>query len=80
MKYVRKLWHSIRRNPVINAVILAALTQFFQDYVSHEIDWTHFWSYAATLAFGVMAREFTVPLSEHQSAMATIAKEAGSSN
>jgi hypothetical protein len=60
------LWVAIKRNPVINFFIAAVITQFSQDYIAGDIDWPHFSSYAATLCFGIAARLFTVPSSEHE--------------
>ena len=63
---MNRIWTSIRRNPVINAFILAALAQLSQDYIAGDIDFAHILSYLATLCFGVMARGFAVPLTEHE--------------
>lgn len=63
---MNSLWRSIKRNPVLNFFVAAAITQFSQDYIAGDIDWAHFTSYAATLAFGIAARMFVVPLRDHE--------------
>lgn len=72
MNTLRNIWISIRRNPVIVAFVTAALVQFAQDYVANDIDWAHFASYAAMLCFGIAARMFTVPASEHETTIANL--------
>lgn len=64
MKFVRRAWFVIRRNPVINAFMVAVLIQFLQDLRANAIDWPHFAGYASALLLGVMARTFTVPKAE----------------
>lgn len=66
MFQLNSLWSRVKRNPVINAFLLAIAAQFFQDLEAGAIDWQHLLGYFATLCFGVMAREFTVPEKEHR--------------
>jgi hypothetical protein len=63
---ISKLWKSIRRNPVINAFLIAVAAQIAHDFLAHEIDWTNILGYLSMVLIGVATREFTVPLSEHQ--------------
>lgn len=65
MNTLKKFWHSVKRNPVLNFFILTAIGQFTQDYLNHNIDVDHFAGYVATLLIGVIARMFTVPTNEH---------------
>ena len=66
MVALRKFWRSVKRNPVINAFIVAVLVQLLQDYRANAIDWAHFAGYFAMLCIAVAARQFTVPNDEHQ--------------
>lgn len=66
MNAVRNLWTSIKRNPVINAFILAAIGQVLNDYLNNEIGWDNLGVYISTVAIGVIARMFTVPESENR--------------
>lgn len=70
MKIFKKIWKSVKRNPVLNAFALAVATQIWQDYVLGKIDWAHFFGYLFTLILGVIARFFTVPESEHREELA----------
>lgn len=62
----RKLWKSVKRNPVLNFFVLTAIGQFSQDYITGNVDWDHFTGYVATVLIGVIARMFTVPVDEHK--------------
>lgn len=66
MKTFKKFWTGVKRNPVINAFIVAVLMQLFQDWQANTIDWPHFWGYLFTLSLSIMARSFTVPAKEHE--------------
>lgn len=63
---VKKLWNSIKRNPVINFFVLTAIGQMAQDYILGNIDWEHITGYVATVCIGVLARMFVVPVEEHE--------------
>lgn len=62
---MRTIWKSIRRNPVINAFVLALAGQVAHDYLANQIDWTNIVGYFSLVFIGVAAREFTVPENEH---------------
>ncbi len=62
----RKLWKSVKRNPVLNFFVLTAIGQFSQDYITGNVDWDHFTGYVATVLIGVIARMFTVPVDKHE--------------
>jgi metal-dependent HD superfamily phosphatase/phosphodiesterase len=66
---MRKLWNSIKRNPVLNIFILTALGQFLHDVLANAVDWDNLAVYMATLAMGVIARMFVVPETEHLDAV-----------
>jgi hypothetical protein len=65
MNWVRSLWISIKRNPVINAVLAAVAIQIAQDYLAGRIDTQHIAGYLFTVGVGVIARHFTMPVKEH---------------
>lgn len=67
-----KLWNSIKRNPVINAFILAAICQVVNDYLNNEIGWDNLGVYIGTVCIGVIARMFTVPEVEHAAKMVAL--------
>lgn len=69
---MKKLWKSIRRNPVINAFVLALAGQVAHDYLAKQIDWTNIVGYLSLVFIGVAAREFTVPENEHEERMARL--------
>lgn len=70
MKLIRSLWKSIRRNPVINAFLLAVGLQIAHDWLANQIDWTNIAVYLSTVCMAVFTREFTVPVNEHETAVA----------
>lgn len=65
MNLASKVWKSVRRNPVINAFLLAMLAQFAHDYFAKQVDWTNIVGYVAMVFIGVATRMFTVPEKEH---------------
>jgi hypothetical protein len=74
VKYVRKFWKSVKRNPVINAFVIACATQIAHDYLANQIDWTNVVGYLAMVLIGVATREFTVPLSTHHDLQAKVSQ------
>lgn len=62
-------WQKIKRNPVLNAMVLAMVTQFLQDWRAGNLDLWHSIGYIAGIALGVWAREFTVPEKKHREAI-----------
>jgi hypothetical protein len=66
MNVARKIWHSIKRNPVVNFFVLTAIGQMSQDYLTGQIDFEHITGYIATVLIGIIARMFTVPVTEHE--------------
>lgn len=66
---MRKLWNSIKRNPVLNIFFLTALGQFSHDYLAGSVEWDNLSVYGATLVMGVIARMFVVPETEHLDAV-----------
>jgi hypothetical protein len=71
---VKKFLRSVRRNPVINAFVAAALVQLLQDYKADAINWGHFSGYLATLCLGIVARGFTVPAKENEELKASVSE------
>lgn len=69
---MKSLWHRIQRNPVINAFVLAMVTQLLHDYLANQIDWTNIAGYLATVFIGIWARENVVPLKEHKALKETL--------
>lgn len=59
-----KFWNSVKRNPVINAFVIATVAQIAHDYLADQIDWTNITGYISMVLIGVAARQFTVPASE----------------
>lgn len=66
MNSLRIIWTSIRRNPVINAFLIAVATQIAHDVIANEVDWTNVAGYLAMVAIAVATREFTSPAKEKQ--------------
>lgn len=69
-----KFWNAVRRNPVVNAFVIAAATQFFQDWRAGNIDTAHILGYVSMLVISVAARQFTVPTKEHEETKALVSK------
>ena len=65
MKLLKNFWVSVRRNPVINAFLIAVALQVFQDWRMGNIDFAHILGYLATTFIAVATRYFTVPEKEH---------------
>lgn len=66
MKFLSTIWKSIKRNPVINAFLIAVATQIAHDVIANEVDWTNIVGYLAMVCIAVAAREFTVPVKENK--------------
>lgn len=56
-----KLWSRVRRNPVVVAFVAAVAAQVWQDWVTNQIDWGHFFGYLLTVCLGIIAREKVTP-------------------
>lgn len=69
MRLLRKFWKSVKRNPVILATLASMALQFIQDYDSGAITTDNLFKYLTTLGLGFLAREFVVPLKEHNEAL-----------
>lgn len=65
-----KLVQKVKRNPVLNAMLAAMVTQFLQDAQTNQIDWPHIVGYVAALFMGVWAREYVTPTKEIKGAEA----------
>lgn len=61
---IANIWTSIKRNPVINAFLIAVATQVFQDWRTGDIDLAHIWGYLAAVMIAVATRQFTTPSKE----------------
>lgn len=66
---MKKLWNSVKRNPVLNIFFLTVLGQFSHDYLAGSVEWDNLSVYGATLVMGVIARMFVVPEFEHEKAV-----------
>lgn len=62
--FISRVWNSIRRNPVINAFVLATTVQFLQDFQAGQIDRAHISGYLLNLILGVAARRLVTPTRE----------------
>ena len=71
---MKRLWVSIKRNPVVNAFLLAVLVQVLQDWRGNNIDFAHIFGYLATVCIAVATRMFVVPIEEHEDAKEKAAK------
>jgi len=74
MTLLRRFWHSIKRNPVINGFIAAMFAQLAHDYFANQIDWTNIVGYFSMLFIGVAVREFTVPAKENEEVKELVSK------
>ena len=66
MNVARKIWKSLKRNPVVIAFAVAVASQVFQDWQNNKIDFSHFMGYLVMVFISVAVREFTVPKKEHE--------------
>lgn len=67
MNVVRAMWNSVKRNPVINAAIVAIVGQVIVHAIENgEYDVKTLSVYALQLSLAFVAREFTVPYKEHE--------------
>lgn len=62
---ITNVWTAIKRNPVINAFLMAVGLQVLQDWRAGDIDFAHLFGYLATVVLAVATRMFTVPFKEH---------------
>ena len=70
--FLRKTLLSIKRNPVINAFLLAVLVQVLQDWRANNIDFAHIFGYLATVCIAVATRMFVVPFREHENTLVNL--------
>lgn len=70
MQIARKIWSSVKRNPVINAAIVAIIGQAITQAIENgHYDVKTIATYALQLSLAYVAREFTVPVKEHENAL-----------
>lgn len=69
------IWVAIKRNPVINAFLIAVATQVFQDWREGQIDFAHIWGYLGMVCIAVATRTFTVPEKEHHETVTNLHTE-----
>lgn len=75
MKTFEKFWRSIKRNPVVNVFVIGVLAQAANHAINvGDFDLRNFAFYAFQLALAAIAREFVVPLSEHNETKAKVAE------
>jgi hypothetical protein len=74
MSLLKKLWITVRRNPVINAFLAAVAIQIAHDALANQIDWTNILGYLATVLLGVMARALVTPNAKHEETKELVSK------
>lgn len=73
MTLLKKFWRSIKRNPVINVAVVGILMQAANHaYTTGDFNLKNFSFYAFQLALAAIAREFVVPLNEHNEVQAKL--------
>jgi hypothetical protein len=64
---MRTIWKSIKRNPIIVVTVLGVFAQAAQQAIDDgKFDVQTVGTYFLQIALGFVAREFTVPLRDHQ--------------
>lgn len=67
MQVFRRLWVSVKRNPVINTVLVAIVAQAIVEAMEDgKYDLRTIATYVLQLSLAYVAREFVVPFKEHR--------------
>lgn len=75
MTLLKKFWRSIKRNPVINVFVVGVTAQAINHAISvGDFELKNIAFYAMQIALAAIAREFVVPLNEHEKLKESVSK------